>query len=70
MSKRNLHERTGVLDWNDLRTVLAYNLLFRLNQRDWAATPQGVEKNIFLQIIFDLVALALLLCFADLPRNR
>jgi DNA-binding transcriptional LysR family regulator len=23
MSKRNLHERTGVLDWNDLRTVLA-----------------------------------------------
>jgi signal transduction histidine kinase len=49
--------------------VLAYNLLFRLGQRDWAITPQSVERNILLQILFDLVALALLLYFAGLPGN-
>ena len=49
--------------------LLAYNLLFKLSQSDWAITQQGVERNIFLQILFDLVALATLLYFADLPRN-
>ena len=50
--------------------VLAYNLFFKLGQRDgWSITPQGVERNILLQILFDLVALTLLLYFADLPRN-
>jgi signal transduction histidine kinase len=49
--------------------LLAYNLLFKLSQRDWAITQQGVERNIFLQILFDLAALATLLYFADLPRN-
>jgi signal transduction histidine kinase len=49
--------------------VLAYNLLFRLSRRDWTITPQSVERNILLQILFDLVALALLLYFAGLPGN-
>ena len=50
--------------------VLAYNLVFRLSRRDgWAITPQSVERNILLQILFDLVALAMLLYFAGLPQN-
>lgn len=49
--------------------LLTYNLLFKLSQSDWAITQQGVERNIFLQILFDLTALAALLYFADLPRN-
>ncbi len=49
--------------------ILAYNLLFRLSQRDWAEIRQGIERNILLQILVDLAALTLLLYFADLPRN-
>ena len=50
--------------------VLAYNLFFRLSRRDaWAITPQSVERNILLQILLDLAALALLLYFAGLPQN-
>jgi len=49
--------------------MLAYNLLFKLSQRDWAVTHQGVERNILLQILLDLVSLTLLMAFADLPRN-
>ncbi|MBU4271323.1 MAG: hypothetical protein KKE86_10635 [Planctomycetes bacterium] len=49
--------------------VLVYNLLFKLSERDWAVSGQGVERIIFLQIIFDLAALTMLLYFADLPRN-
>ena len=49
--------------------VLVYNLLFKISERDWAVGGQGVERIIFLQIIFDLVALTTLLYFADLPRN-
>jgi len=49
--------------------MLAYNLLFKLSQRDWGITHQGVERNILLQILLDLVSLTLLLGFADLPRN-
>ena len=49
--------------------VLAYNLVFRLSRRDWAVSLQSVERNILLQILFDLVALALLLYFAGLARN-
>jgi signal transduction histidine kinase len=49
--------------------LLAYNLLFRLSQGDWSVTRQGVERNIFLQILFDLAALTALLYFADLSRN-
>ena len=49
--------------------VLAYNLLFWFSRRDWALNPQSVERNILLQILFDLAALTLLLYFADLPRN-
>ena len=50
--------------------VLAYNLFFWFNRRDgWAIAPQSVERNILLQILFDLAALALLLYFAGLPQN-
>ncbi len=50
--------------------VLAYNLFFWFSRRDgWAIAPQSVERNILLQILFDLAALALLLYFAGLPRN-
>lgn len=49
--------------------MLAYNLLFKLSQRDWAVSPQSVERNILLQILFDITALTTLLYFADLPRN-
>lgn len=49
--------------------ILSYNVLFKLSQRDWAVTRQGVERNIFLQILFDLAALTMLLYFADLAEN-
>jgi len=49
--------------------VLAYNLVFKLSRRDWAISLQSVERNILLQVLFDLLALAMLLYFADLPRN-
>jgi signal transduction histidine kinase len=49
--------------------VLAYNILFKLSQRDWSVSQQVVERNIFLQILFDLVALAMLLYFSDLAEN-
>ncbi|MCR4414522.1 MAG: ATP-binding protein [Thermoguttaceae bacterium] len=49
--------------------MVGYNLLFRLSQRDWAGGEAGVDRNIFLQVTCDLVALTLLLYFADLPRN-
>jgi signal transduction histidine kinase len=49
--------------------VAGYNCLFQLSQRDWAAGDRNVERNIFLQVFLDLLALTLLLYFADLPRN-
>jgi signal transduction histidine kinase len=50
--------------------VLAYNLIFWLSRRHgWSIVPQGVERNICLQILLDLVALAMLLYFAGLPQN-
>ncbi|MBN2473787.1 MAG: hypothetical protein JXB62_04225 [Pirellulales bacterium] len=49
--------------------MVGYNLLFLLNQRGWAAGKKDVERNIFLQITVDLVALTLLLYLADLSRN-
>ncbi len=49
--------------------LLAYNLLFKLSQRGWATSGRGVDRIIFSQILLDLVALAMLLYFADLPRN-
>ena len=49
--------------------MVAYNLVFRFSQKDWVANPRDVEHNISFQILFDLVALTLLLYFADLPRN-
>jgi signal transduction histidine kinase len=49
--------------------VLGYNILFQLSQRDWGVSQQVVERNIFLQVLFDLVALTMLLYFSDLAEN-
>ena len=49
--------------------MVGYNLLFRLSQRNWAAGKRDVERNIFAQIVLDLVALTLLVYFSDMPRN-
>jgi len=49
--------------------ILGYNVLFYLSQRDWGAGSGNADRNIFLQITFDLVALTLLLYFSDLSRN-
>ena len=49
--------------------LLAYNALFALYQRRRAVGNGGAERSIFFQILLDLVALTLLLYFADLPRN-
>ncbi|NLX95928.1 MAG: hypothetical protein GXY83_07115 [Rhodopirellula sp.] len=48
--------------------VAGYNALFQLAQRD-SGGERNVERNIFLQVFLDLIALTLLLYFADLPRN-
>jgi signal transduction histidine kinase len=49
--------------------MLAYNLLFKLSQRDWAVTQQSVERNILLQVLCDMASLTAILYFTDLPRN-
>lgn len=49
--------------------MVAYNLLFYLVQRHTAAGGGNVDRNIFLQVLFDLIALTLLLYYAGLPRN-
>jgi len=49
--------------------ILAYNLFFQFSQRNWTSDQQSVERNIFLQVLFDLTALTALLYFADFPRN-
>ena len=48
--------------------MLGYNLLFRLRRQD-APGEGNVDRQILLQVVFDLVALTLLLYFSDLPRN-
>ena len=49
--------------------MIAYNLLFYEAQRRMSAGEGNVERNIFLQVLLDLVSLTLLLYFSDLPRN-
>jgi len=49
--------------------MAGYNVLFRINQRGWATGERDIERNIFLQITLDLIALTALLYFSDLPRN-
>lgn len=49
--------------------MVAYNLLFWASQRDWPGADRDVQRNIFLQIAADMVALTLLLYFADISRN-
>jgi signal transduction histidine kinase len=52
-----------------LGAMVAYNLVFHFSQRDWGASQRNVERNIAVQILLDLIALTLLLYFADMPRN-
>jgi signal transduction histidine kinase len=49
--------------------MAVYNLVFYFADRDVSAGEGSVDRNIFLQVMFDLIALTLLLYFADLPRN-
>jgi len=49
--------------------MVGYNLVFFLAQRDISAGEGNVDRNIFFQVLFDLVALAMLVYFAGLPRN-
>lgn len=49
--------------------MAGYNLIFLWSQRSWSAGEGNVDRNIFYQALCDLVALTLLLYFADLPRN-
>lgn len=49
--------------------LVVYNAIFALAQRRWSAGPGNVERNIFLQVLCDLLALTLLLYFADMPHN-
>jgi signal transduction histidine kinase len=49
--------------------MVGYNLLFYLAQRHISAGGGSVDRNIFLQVLFDLIALTLLLYYAGLPRN-
>jgi signal transduction histidine kinase len=45
------------------------NLVFWFSQRNWGTTPQHVTRHITVQVLCDVLALALLLYFADLSRN-
>ena len=49
--------------------MVGYNVLFYRACRRTSAGEGNVERNIFFQILFDLVSLTLLLYYADLPRN-
>ena len=49
--------------------MVAYNLLFELNQRRTAVGNGNIDRNIFFQVLLDLVALTGLLYFSDLSRN-
>jgi len=49
--------------------MVAYNLVFKLSQKDWALNEKSVERNVFWQITADLLALTLSLYFSDISRN-
>jgi signal transduction histidine kinase len=49
--------------------MAGYNLLFYVAQRRISAGGVNVDRDIFLQVLFDLIALTLLLYYAGLPRN-
>jgi signal transduction histidine kinase len=49
--------------------MVGYNLLFYAAQRHVSTGAGNVDRNIFLQVLFDLIALTLLLYYAGLPRN-
>lgn len=49
--------------------MVGYNLLFYVAQRRISTGAGNVDRNIFLQVLFDLIALTLLLYYAGLPRN-
>jgi signal transduction histidine kinase len=49
--------------------MVGYNVAFRTSQKNWSTGEGNAERNIFYQVACDLLALLLLLYFADLPRN-
>lgn len=49
--------------------MVGYNLLFYLVQRNISTGTGNVDRNILLQVVFDLIALTLLLYYSGLPRN-
>ena len=49
--------------------MVGYNLFFQIGQRNWVNQHRNVERNILLQITFDLIALTLLLYFSNISRN-
>ncbi len=49
--------------------MAGYNLFFFVAQRRISRGGGNVDRNIFLQVLFDLIALTLLLYYAGLPRN-
>lgn len=49
--------------------MVVYNLLFDVRQRRQPIGLGSVERNIFLQVLLDLIALTLLLYFSDISRN-
>lgn len=49
--------------------MVTYNLFFQLGQRKVVNQNRNVERNILLQITFDLIALTLLLYLSNISRN-
>jgi signal transduction histidine kinase len=49
--------------------MVAYNLVFEIDQRARPDSQQSAERHIFLQVLLDLLSLTLLLYFSDMPRN-
>ncbi len=49
--------------------MVGYNVLFYVAQRPISVGEGNVDRNIFLQVLLDLISLTLLLYYSDLPRN-
>ena len=49
--------------------MLGFNVWFWIGQRDYGAGDTNIDRFIFQQIVHDLIALALLVYFADATRN-
>jgi two-component system sensor histidine kinase RegB len=49
--------------------MVGYNLVFHLGLRHWPGDEAALDRQIFIQIVCDLVALTALLYFSDIARN-